>query len=165
MLQSRKVSAARGLMLIPETSLSQIRTLDGVVSHVHRALGVSVVLITQPLETIQRVIASAGQPLPEGFRESFPIVYSICRHVTEMNFELVIDDAFSHPLLHDHPAVAKLGVAAYLGVPIKRADSSGEGSGYVLCALHNHQRKWSPEEIELMHKAARRLTELGDALF
>lgn len=145
-------------------NFSQIPTPNGVLACVHQVLGVSAVMVTLPEETLQRTILYSGPPQPRRFLESLPIRYSICRHVTGMDFELIAEDAYSHPLLKNHPAVLELGVAAYLGVPIKRADGSS-GSGFVLCAIDSHQRRWSQDVIDLMHSAARRLFDLRNSFF
>ena len=146
-----------------QSKLSEIATPNGIADHVQKTLQISMVLVTQPLEQIERVLASAGQPLPEEFRQSFPIEYSICRYISDMDFALIVDDVFSHPLLHNHPAVSELGVAAYLGVPVERA--GGGDHNFVLCALNNHQHRWTPEDIDLMQRAATRLSEMDEALF
>lgn len=63
---------------------------------------------------------------------------------------LVIDDAAGDPEWQDHPALATLGVRAYIGAPLRR---SGQVAG-VLSVHCRAARAWEPAEVALVHVLA-----------
>ena len=64
-----------------------------------------------------------------------------------MDKPLIVEDALVHPLVCKNPAIADLGVAAYLGQPIHAADGTPIGA---ICAIQTKPRKWSDNEISAM---------------
>jgi GAF domain-containing protein len=77
---------------------------------------------------------------------------SLCQHTVGMDFPLVIDDTYIHPLSRRNDVLAKMNVAAYLGVPLH--DAAGVAIG-TLCLMDKHNRRWSEAEIQSLLEAAR----------
>ena len=75
---------------------------------------------------------------------STPLEYSICQHAVGRGRPLIVGDAWTNPLLRDHPAVVDLGVAAYAGIPLVM--SSGHAVG-TLCAVDMIPRDWSDDQL------------------
>ncbi len=70
-----------------------------------------------------------------------PLKYSICQHVVQGHAAMMVDDARQHPLLKDTAAVTKLGMVAYVGVPLL-IGASAQPLG-VLCAADHKPRSWT----------------------
>jgi signal transduction histidine kinase/ActR/RegA family two-component response regulator len=73
-----------------------------------------------------------------------PLTHSFCQHVVTSGAPLVVPDAPHHPVVRDNLAIPDLGVAAYLGVPIRSP------SGHVLgsfCVIDSRPRLWSDAEL------------------
>jgi PAS domain S-box-containing protein len=60
---------------------------------------------------------------------------------------LVIPDTRADPRFRDVPTVESLGVAAYVGVPIRTGDGHVLGS---FCAIDFQPRTWTEEEVEVL---------------
>jgi PAS domain S-box-containing protein len=84
----------------------------------------------------------ADRPDWRGMRE-VPLSHSFCRHVVAARQVLRIDDAREDATTRDSPAIAELGVLAYLGVPIEAP--GGEVLG-ALCVVDSAPRRWSDED-------------------
>lgn len=134
------------------TTAEGAETLEELTALVRSHLDAACVLVTRVTEDRQLVLAHAGRPLPGWFTGSTTLDYSICQHSVAMDFPLVIDDTFSHPLVRDSRAVTKLAIAAYIGAPVH--GPSGRATG-TLCAVEFHQRRWTEEDIDYMIAAAR----------
>jgi signal transduction histidine kinase len=76
---------------------------------------------------------------------------TFCHYALVHDGPLVIDDTRAHPVYHKVPTVQSLGVAAYMGVPMKSADGEVIGS---FCAIDFKPRAWSPREREVMEELA-----------
>lgn len=77
---------------------------------------------------------------------------------------LVINDTGLDPVHRSIPTVASLGVAAYLGVPVRLPDEQVLGA---FCAIDNEPREWTELELDVMVELARsaeRQIALQDAL-
>ena len=83
--------------------------------------------------------------------------HSICWQVAQMGVPLIVEDAYSHPLLMNHPAVTELGIAAYLGLPVPQGT---DGALLVLCAAEKHRRYWSRTDIATLRDAAAQVREI-----
>lgn len=129
------------------------RELDELAHSVRERLKCDGVLITQVTHDRQIVMANSGLQLPTALTTEMPLPFSICQHVVAIDFHLVIDDAASHPMLHDNLAVSDLGIHAYLGAPVHIREAEPFGA---TCALQNQQRHWSYKDIENIMFAARR---------
>lgn len=81
-----------------------------------------------------------------GARET-PLSHSICQHVVRIGAPLAIEDARQTPFLADNPAVVELGVAAYLGTPLRGPDGALIGA---LCGIDVRPRRWSLAQRQLL---------------
>ncbi|NQX02747.1 response regulator [bacterium] len=88
---------------------------------------------------------------PVGDARETPLNSSLCQHVVTSGAPLVIEDMNSHPLICDHPALKKMGVAAYLGVPIRDTDGFILGS---FCTIDGKSRVWNPGDLALLEDLA-----------
>jgi GAF domain-containing protein len=85
-----------------------------------------------------------------GLRQT-PLSHSFCRHVVAGDAPLVVADARGHPLVCDSPAVAELGVAAYLGAPLRAPGGLVLGS---LCVIDTAPRAWAEEDVAIVRDLA-----------
>jgi PAS domain S-box-containing protein/diguanylate cyclase (GGDEF)-like protein len=93
---------------------------------------------------------AAADPRWRARREA-PLHRSLCHVPARTGRPLLIEDARSHPLVRENPALW-MGEVAYAGAPIRAADGSVAGS---LCAIDTHPRAWSDDDAEaLEHLAA-----------
>ncbi len=84
---------------------------------------------------------------------------TICRHVVASGTPLAIGDTRLHPLARDEASLHELGIAAYLGVPLRA--ESGDVIG-VLCSVDRVARPWSDAQVEIAQGlAAAVMTEIG----
>jgi signal transduction histidine kinase/DNA-binding response OmpR family regulator len=83
----------------------------------------------------------AGEARETGLSHSF------CQHVVTSGANLVVEDARAHPVVCDNLAIPDLGVAAYLGIPVRDRDGFVLGS---FCVIDGKTRAWSPAEIALL---------------
>ena len=121
--------------------------LDGIARAARRALGAPVVMVS--LVDRDRHVLACALGLPERWtaRGEMPLSYSFCRHAVVRRAPLVVEDARRVPELRDSPAVAELGVTAYLGIPIVTAEGIALGT---LCVIDQVPRAWSREQVELL---------------
>jgi GAF domain-containing protein len=102
--------------------------------------------------------SQVGLDEPWATRRGTPLSYSFCRHVVASGAPLVVEDARRHPLVADNPAVAEMGVVAYVGVPLTLAEGSTLGT---LCAIDRAPRHWTVAQIGLLRDlAAAGMTEI-----
>ena len=73
-------------------------------------------------------------------RAPTPLSHSFCQHALESREPLVIEDARSHPLVRDNPAIRDLGVVAYAGVPLVTRRGHALGT---LCVIDHQPRAWT----------------------
>ncbi|WP_206453276.1 sensor histidine kinase [Aurantimonas marina] len=131
------LTAADLLDTEPEVAFDRITRLAS------RIIGVPVSLISI-LDTDRQFFKSqVGLPDVWAERRETPLSHSFCQHVVASGEPLVVDDARSHPLVRDNLAIPDLGVAAYLGVPIRTPDGAVIGS---LCAIDHVPRDWTAED-------------------
>lgn len=84
---------------------------------------------------------------------------SFCQHTVFRATPLVVRDALADPTFASLPAVAELGVRAYIGVPLATADGVALGT---LCVLDYAPRDWQSAQVECMiDLAAAVMTEVG----
>ena len=91
----------------------------------------------------QVFMGAYGLPEPYATTRSTPISRSFCRHVIESEQPLIVEDARTHPLVKDNPAIEELGVVAYLGFPLRTPSGSVVGS---LSVIDHEPRHWSPSD-------------------
>lgn len=127
------------------------QTLQDLVALVQGQLDVVCALVTRVTGEQQFVLAHAGRVVADWDAGPTTLDYSICQHCVAMNFPLVIEDAFSHPLLRGNRAVSDLGVAAYIGAPVHLGNGRTVGA---ICALDFHRRHWTDDDLRLMTDCA-----------
>ena len=149
-------------MRVTNSLFASANTLDDVSECVRRELDAWRTMVTVPTQTTELILGEAGHVLPPEFADELPLEYSICTHVAQMNHPLVVDDAFVHPLLTRHPATEKLGVAAYIGVPVMTV-SEGQHT-MVLCALEIKPHRWSAQDLKVLQAGAARIRALSPKL-
>ena len=118
---------------------------------VQRCLQVPISLVS--IIDAERQFFKSQQGLPEpwcSIRET-PISHSVCQHVVVRDAPLVVEDARSHPLVHDNPAVLNHNVVGYLGVPLRTPDGLTVGS---LCAIDAVPRAWTESDRDVMEALA-----------
>jgi signal transduction histidine kinase len=134
-------------------------TFDRLTAFASAVLKVPVTLMTLIDSDRQFFKSAFGLPGPiSGMRET-PLSHAFCQHVTSSGRMFLVEDARSHPIVKDNPAVSDFGIVAYAGVPLN--DSVGYTLGS-LCAIDSRPRQWSQEEIELLKAlAAQVMTEMA----
>ena len=115
------------------------------------ALGVPVSLVSLVDEDRQFFKSCVGLPQPWADARETPLSHSFCQHVVVDAEPLIVSDARDHPLVHDNPAIAELGVIAYAGIPLKMADGEVIGS---LCAIDSVPREWSDSDVAMLSDLA-----------
>jgi len=118
---------------------------------VRRLLGAPVVLVSLVDADRQFFKSALGLPEPWATRRETPLSHSFCQHVVATGAPLTVEDARQHPLVRDNLAVAELGVAAYLGMPLATVDGHVLGS---LCAIDTAPRAWTAEDVETLRDVA-----------
>ena len=132
-------------------------SLRSLARHVRDMVGSNGALVTEVTGHGQVVLASSGLKIPDFFKDIMPLEYSVCQHVVEMDFPLVVDNAWSHPLLRTNRATTELGVAAYLGAPIHTPEGRPIGA---VCALQFRQHQWTTDDLVCVIGAADRARDL-----
>ncbi|WP_103333657.1 ATP-binding protein [Pseudotabrizicola formosa] len=92
-----------------------------------------------------------GVKEPLQSQRATPLSQSFCKLVRDADGPLVIADARTDDRVAEHPAVEKLGVISYLGVPIHEPSGAPIGS---LCVFNSVPRSWTPEEQSLIAELA-----------
>ncbi len=92
-----------------------------------------------------------GVPDSWGLDRPAPKSRSICSVVLNSTEPLVINNAREHEQVKDLAPVTKLGVAAYLGIPLITEDGHVLGS---LCAIDTEPRVWTTGEVETLRDLA-----------
>lgn len=128
-----------------------IDVFDRVVRQVCRWLHTSVALVSLVDDRRQLFVGAEGLNEPWKSRRETPLTHSFCKHVVCAGEPLVVSDAGSHPLVCDNLAIRDLGVAAYLGVPIRAPNNVVIGA---LCAIDSKPRLWQQHDLELLEELA-----------
>jgi signal transduction histidine kinase len=123
-----------------------------------RLLRAPIALVSLVDEDRQFFKSCVGLPEPWASLRGTPISHSFCQHAVALARPLVIEDARTHPLVRDNPAIHDLGVIAYAGIPLATADGAVLGS---FCVIDAVPRRWSADEVAtLADLAASVMTEL-----
>jgi two-component sensor histidine kinase len=121
----------------PEPAFDRITALAS------KLIGAPVALISLVDKDRQFFKSVLGVPAPyENTRET-PLSHSFCQHVVSSERMLSVSDARNDPLVKENGAVTDLGVAAYLGVPLKSPEGQVLGS---LCVIDVNPRQWTAED-------------------
>lgn len=127
------------------------RNFDRLTRLAARLVDAPVILLSLVNHDLQFFKSAIGLPEPLASTRQTPLSHSFCKYVVQTGKPLVIEDARSHPLVCDNPAIAELGVAAYLGMPLVTADGHRLGS---FCAIDTRPRHWSAEARENLRDLA-----------
>jgi hypothetical protein len=112
-----------------------------------KLLNAPVALISLVDEDRQFFKSSIGLAEPWHSARQTPLSHSFCRHTLLTRETLVIEDARSHVLVRQNPAIRDLDVVAYAGVPLIT------GAGHVLgtlCVIDHRPRSWTADQIDTL---------------
>jgi two-component system, cell cycle sensor histidine kinase and response regulator CckA len=115
-----------------------------------RMIGAPIALISLVDKDRQFFKSAVGLGEPLATDRETPLSVSFCKYLVATGEPLLIEDARSHPLVCDNPAVTEGGVVAYAGVPLQ---SSGQTLGS-FCVVDYQPRNWSEEQIETLQTLA-----------
>jgi PAS domain S-box-containing protein len=141
-----RLSAVRATGLVDGAGSA---VLDSLTAAVARLTGVPVSLVTLVDEVRQFMPGSSGLGGRTDDERSIPMSQSICRHVLGGNEPLIISDTRAHPLTAQTEAVSRVGVGAYVGIPLD------DGNGQVLgafCALDFAPHDWTARDVEVLRE-------------
>lgn len=142
-----RLAALRALGLLDAPPAEPLRTYVRLAT---RLTGAPVALVSLVEEQRQCFAASLGYgepPLTET-----PISHSFCQHVVRSGDVFKVDDSRIHPLVAFNPAVEELGVAAYLGAPVRHPQGHILGA---ICVIADEPRQWTAEDAEVLRDLAR----------
>jgi signal transduction histidine kinase len=129
----------------PEAAFDRLTDL------VRQVLGVPVALVSLVAEDRQVFKSHQGLGEPWCSLAETPLSHSFCQHVVGRDAPLVVDDARAHALVRETPAIEALGVAAYLGVPLRTPEGAPIGS---LCAIDSEARAWTERDQRVLETLA-----------
>ncbi len=114
-------------------------------------LGVPVAVVTRLDAGREGLVALVAPPGPWHDRRELPPEFPFGRRVVETGAPLGIDDVRAHPPGVAAPAIAALGVGAYLGVPVRGRSGAVIG---VFAVVDPAARSWRPADRELLELLA-----------
>jgi PAS domain S-box-containing protein len=123
---------------------------DRLVRLAARLLAAPVALVT--LVDTDRLFLKAclGLPEPWASARQLPLSHSLCQRQLATGQPLVLGDVGTDPLARGNQAVAELGVAAYLGIPLR----FGEQVVGSLCVTDRQPRSWSADDVAALADVA-----------
>ena len=138
----------RGLRLAKLLDTPPEASFDRLTQLASRICDAPVALVSLVDDVRQFFKSQVGLPEPWATRRETPLTHSFCREVVRLDHALVVQDARSHPLVRENPAIRDLGVIAYLGTPIRDDEGLVLGS---FCVIDTVSRKWTAEQISRMN--------------
>jgi hypothetical protein len=112
-----------------------------------KLLNAPVALVSLVDEDRQFFKSSLGLAEPWHSARQTPLSHSFCQHTLRTRETLVIEDARTHVLVRDNPAIGDLDVVAYAGVPLITADGHVLGT---LCVIDHQPRSWTADQIDTL---------------
>jgi len=88
---------------------------------------------------------------PEAVERRRPVALSICKFTVVSGIPFIVDNATTHPLLADHPAVLSGEIGAYAGIPLFNADDHAVGT---LFTWDRRPRLWNRGQIIVLQDMA-----------
>jgi GAF domain-containing protein len=144
--EPRLAALERSGLLDPETD----EAFDRLVGLAARTVRAPVAFLS--VVTSDALFYKAAAGLPESVESRFyPADESVCRLVVERRTWLLVQDAFSSPLIGDLPLVRGGQVGAYLGVPVASSDAQILGA---LCVVEPTPRRWGMPDLEALLELA-----------
>jgi signal transduction histidine kinase len=123
-----------------------------------RILGVPISLVSLVDRDRDFWKSCVGVPEPYASEREIRLKPSFCQHAITSRAPLIVNDATLDPAFANFPAVATLGVRAYLGIPLVTDDGVALGS---FCVLDMEPRQWTADDVELVTDlAAAAMTEI-----
>ena len=115
-----------------------------------RLLAAPIVLVT--LVDADRLFLKAclGLPEPWASARQLPLSLSLCQRLLVTGRPLVLGDVGADPLARGNQAVVELGVAAYLGIPLR---FGGQVVGS-LCVADRQPRGWTDDDVGVLADVA-----------
>jgi hypothetical protein len=120
---------------------------DRITALAAKVLNVPVALISLVDADRQFFKSSVGLDEPWRSARQMPLSHSFCRHTLRSRKPLIVEDARTHPLVGDNPAVRDHDVIAYAGVPL--TSDAGHVLG-TLCVIDHQPRVWTRDQIETL---------------
>lgn len=124
---------------------------------VARLLDVPVALVSIVDDERQFFPAQVGVGEPWASRGETPLSMSFCQHVVRGDAPLIVVDATDDERVAGNLAIEELDVIAYLGVPLRAPGGAPLGS---LCAIANHPREWTDDELVVLEEVADAIAQL-----
>lgn len=143
----RRPSRLRALAALEANAESSAQALDRITRLACRSLGVPVVLVNLVGADRQRIIGCESMPAPWDTMGELPLSDGFCPFALGAEEAFAFADASADPKLADNPAVQRLGVVAYAGVPLRAAGGEPVGT---LCAIDVVPHQWDAEELALL---------------
>ena len=125
--------------------------LDRVARMVTRLLGVPISLVSLVSSANQHFPGLSGLTGSAGDARATPLSHSYCQHVVMRDAAIVIDDAARDPIAAANAAHTELGIAAYIGVPLRTSQGETLGS---LCAVNTTPTHWTTQHLETLEELA-----------
>ena len=132
-----------GLMDTPPEDL-----FDRAVRLAKQITGRPVALLSLVDDKRQFFKAQDGLTGPVAHDRGTPLSHSFCKHVVATQDDFIVRDATQDERVAGNGAIMDMGVAAYLGVPVR--DDAGEVLGS-LCVLDTQPHDWTDTEVRAMH--------------
>ena len=136
-----RLAALRRLVLLDTASSEMFERLTRLAA---RTLAAPISLLTLVDDDRQFFLAAFGLPEPLATSRQTSLEYSLCQYAVASGRPLVVCDARVEHWLDDNPAVTRLGVTAYAGVPLVTPDGYAVGT---LCVLDFSQRSWTDDDL------------------
>lgn len=127
------------------------RAFDRLTRLAVRLVNVPVAYVALVADDKQYFKSCVGVPEPWSDRRVMPASESLCQHPVAQGTTFVVQDFRGRPELRDIPAVERLGLRAYVGIPLKTEDGHAVGS---FCVGDRKPREWTDEEIGLLEDLA-----------
>ncbi|TPG34669.1 GAF domain-containing protein [Mycolicibacterium hodleri] len=80
-----------------------------------------------------------------------PLDRSVCQYAVANGAPLIIEDARTHPIFKNHPAVLDGTLVAYLGIPLSDSDDNAIGT---LCVFDDKPRLWGTGHVQILSDLA-----------
>jgi GAF domain-containing protein len=139
-----RVAALRHLFLLDSPAN---RSFDRLTELAAQLLEAPVSLLTLVDVDRQFFLSSAGLPEPMRSARETPLELSICQHAVAEGRPLIVGDTRTHPVLAANPAVTRLGVAAYAGIPLVVSGGYAVGT---LCVIDFITRDWTSDQLAIL---------------
>jgi GAF domain-containing protein len=123
------------------------RSFDRLTQLAAQLLEAPVSLLTLVDSERQFFLSSAGLPEPMRSARETPLDLSICQYAVAQGRPLIVGDTRADPVLADNPAVKKMGVAAYAGIPLVVSEGHAVGT---LCVLDFVVRDWTGDQLAIL---------------